>query len=94
MGALMIGKNWYEWDSLQAFDLWHEAKIEELNLPEPSVNQATGEIDVTVQRTEAYTTPHEVEGKIIAIVEDEHAEGLIKTNLRLPEPSHAEISVA
>lgn len=81
----MIGKDWYEWDDQQAFDVWHQAKIHELNLPQPSVNQATGEVDETAQRTVAYTIGHEVEGKIIAIVEDEHAQGLTKTELRLPE---------
>jgi hypothetical protein len=77
---------WFEWDSIEDFNVWHNAKIDELNLPLASVNQATGEIDPTAQKTVAYTTPHEVENKIIAMVEDEHAQGLTETNLRLPEP--------
>jgi hypothetical protein len=82
----MIGKDWYEWETEEAFDAWHESKIDELNLPAPSANQATGEIDTTAQKTLAYTTGHAVSGKVIAIVEDEHAAGLTKTELRLPEP--------
>lgn len=82
----MNGKDWYEWDNQGAFDTWHQAKIDELNLPQLSTNQATGEIDETAQKTLAYTTGHAVSGKIIAIVEDEHAAGLTKTELRLPEP--------
>ena len=82
----MIGKDWYEWETEEAFDTWHQDKIDELNLPQPSSNQATGEIDEAAQRTLAYTTGHAVSGKIIAIAEDEHAAGLTKTSLRLPEP--------
>ncbi len=78
-------KTWYEWDSQESFDAWHEVKINELNLPQPSVNQATGEIDLSVQATTSYTVGYEVDGKIIAIVEDEHAQGLTQTELRLPE---------
>lgn len=82
----MIGKDWYEWDSQESFDIWHEAKIQQLNLPQPSVNQATGQVDLNAQATVAYTIGHQVENKIIAMVEDEHAAGLTKTSLRLPEP--------
>jgi hypothetical protein len=79
----MIGKDWYEWDSWEDFNTWHQIKIQELNLPKLSVNQATGEVAVNAQQTTAYTIGHEVENKIIAIVEDEQAEGLKKTVLRL-----------
>ena len=88
MGSVMIGKDWYEWESFESFDIWHQLKIDESNLPQPSSNQQSGEIDLTAQRTNAYTTPHQVNGKIIALVEDEHAQGLIKTLLRLPEPHY------
>lgn len=81
----MIGKDWFEWDSWESFDSWHQAKIVELNLPQPSVNQSTGEVDESVQKTESYTVGYEVDGKIIAIVENEHADGLTITTLRLPE---------
>lgn len=77
---------WFEWESIEDFNVWHNAKIDELNLPALSINQATGEIDLTAQKTVAYTTPHQVSGKIIAMVEDHHTEGLTETDLRLPEP--------
>jgi hypothetical protein len=83
---------WFEWGSEESFDAWHNAKIEELNLPQASINQASGEIDETAQRTISYTTPHFVENKIIAMVEDEHSQGLTETMLRLPEPPNVEIN--
>ena len=79
-------KNWYEWDSVELFDIWHNAKMEELNLPQIPVNQFTGFPNKKATRTTSYTIPFEVEGKIIAVVEDEHADGLTITALRLPEP--------
>jgi hypothetical protein len=85
MGIMMIGKEWYEWDDIQQFDTWHQAKIIELNLPNPSVNQATNEVNTKVQKTEVYTIAHEVDGKVIAIVEDEHSYGLRKTTLRIKD---------
>lgn len=61
---------WYEWESIEAFESWHEAKCTELGLPNGL--------------TTAYTQAYEVEGRFIAFVEDEHAEGLTATELRLP----------
>ena len=90
----MIGKDWYEWETEEAFDAWHAAKIDELNLPAPSVNQATGKVDNKAQKTIAYTVGHQVEGKIIAIVENEHAAGLTLTDLRLPEPEFHDEALA
>ena len=78
---------WYEWETQEDFDAWHNAKIEELNLPAPSINQATGKVNLFAQVTTAYTTPHIVDGKVIAIVDEEHSEGLTPTSLRLPEPT-------
>lgn len=79
----MIGKDWYEWDSWQEFNAWHDDKKQELGYPLYPVNQATGEIDYEATPTTAYTVGEEVNGKVIAIVEDEHASGLTKTVLRL-----------
>lgn len=79
----MIGKDWYEWDSWEEFNTWHTTKNQELGYPRYSVNQATGEVDYEATATTAYTIGTEVNGKIIAIVEDEHSQGLVKTDLRL-----------
>ena len=77
---------WYEWDSLESFNAWHDAICLSLGYPIYSINQLTGEIDLDAQATVAYTTPHEVDGKWIARVEAEYADGLTETALRLPEP--------
>ena len=68
---------WYEWDSLEDFNFWHEAKCTELNYPELDEN---GNL-----LTDAYTQSYLVEDKIIAFVEDEHSEGLTITELRIPK---------
>ena len=77
--------NWYEWDTRADFDLWHDALCESLGYPLIGTNQATGEPDPTAQMTVAYTQAVEVEGKLIASVEVEHATGLTVTALRLPK---------
>jgi hypothetical protein len=74
--------NWYEWETQEDFDLWHEALCDQLGYPIVSVNQATGEPDESAAMTTAYTTSREVEGKIIADVEEKYAEGLTLTDLR------------
>lgn len=76
--------NWYEWESLEDFNAWHEALCVTLGYPLDSYNQATGEIDPTAAKTTAYTSHSIVDGKIIATVEDEYAENLVLTDLRLP----------
>ena len=68
---------WYEWNSLESFDSWHEAKCTELNYPELNEN---GDV-ITI----AYTQSYPVEGKVIAFVEDEHSQGLTITELRIPK---------
>ena len=83
MGNLM---NWYAWNTRADFDLWHNALCESLGYPLIGTNQATGLPDSTAQMTVAYTTAVEVEGKFIASVEAEHAEGLTETALRPPKP--------
>jgi hypothetical protein len=81
MGAVM---NWYEWNSQEEFDIWHNNLCESLGYPLISVNQLSGEIDNKVQKTVRYTTSREVQGKIIADVEEQYAEGLVLTELRPP----------
>ena len=79
--------NWYEWNTQAKFDLWHNALCESLGYPIIGNNQATGEPDPTAQMTVAYTQAIEVEGKWIATVEAEYANGLVETQLRLPKPN-------
>jgi hypothetical protein len=78
---------WYQWDSLASFNLWHDALCVTLGYPLTPINQATGEPDETAQKVTAYTQPIEIEGKIIAVVEDMYCAGLISTELRPPRPT-------
>jgi hypothetical protein len=74
--------NWYEWETQADFDSWHSDLCDRLGYPIVSANQATGELDESAAMTISYTTSQEVEGKIIADVEDEYSEGLTPTDLR------------
>ena len=78
--------NWYEWESQQAFDIWHDAIRERLNYPLASYNQATGQLDESAPLTTAYTSVKLVDGKYIGRVEESEAEGLMPTDLRPPLP--------
>ena len=84
--------NWYEWNSQKDFDNWHKNLCEQLGYPITSANQATGHLDENVAMTTAYTTSHEVEGKIIAEVHDDYSQGLKLTELRLPIRNSNDIS--
>jgi hypothetical protein len=77
---------WYEWESLESFNAWHDALCLSLGYPIYSINQQTGEIDLNAQATVAYTSVYEINGKWIARVESDHADGLTETALRLPQP--------
>ena len=77
---------WYEWESLESFNAWHDALCLTLGYPIYSINQQTGEIDLDAQPTVAYTLAYEVDGKWIARVGKDYSEDLIATDLRLPEP--------
>jgi len=61
---------WYEWDSLESFNAWHEVICTSLGIPD--------------QLTTAYTMAYEIEGKFIAFVENDYCEGLKPTDLKLP----------
>ena len=80
-----MAKYMYEWNSLEDFNVWHNQLKQQLNYPLENINQATGLPNGTF--TENYTSPIEIDEKVIAIVEEQYAEGLILTNLRLPKPS-------
>ena len=74
---------WYEWNTKTEFDIWHDALCEELGYPLTGINQSTGLPDKNAQQTTDYTTVYEVEGKWIAWVDSEYADGLTATNLKL-----------
>ena len=76
---------WYEWNSLESFNQWHNGLCASLGFPLVGINQGTGLPDETAQMTTAYTTTVEVQGKFIAIVESQYAEGLTPTDLREPK---------
>lgn len=53
-------KHWYTWSSRAAFDAWHAAVVDGMNLPRVGVNQATGEPEPDAQWTTAYTEVTEI----------------------------------
>lgn len=61
---------WYEFNTIEDFNTWHEALCIELGIPDGL--------------TTAYTQAYEVEGKFIAYVQDQYSQGLQATELRLP----------
>lgn len=78
---------WYEWNSIEDFEAWHQPLCAELGYPISSVNQFTGEIDENAQPTVAYTSVIKFENKFVGLVEDKYAAGLTLSNYtpRLPE---------
>ena len=76
---------WYEWDSIEAFNEWHEAIKIKLGYPLIGVNQATGEKDFEACLTTEYTNVVIVENKFIGVVEIENSKDLIPTILRPPK---------
>lgn len=79
---------WYEWNTKEEFDLWHNNLCDSLGYPITPVNQATGLPDETAQKVVAYTTVAQVENKWIAFVEDQYADNLQITQLRLQQTSY------
>jgi len=79
---------WIKWDSLKAFNLWHDEIKTLLGLPKQSVD-ASGEVVSLGVTTDSYTS-HFVISKsdIRAMVELEHAQGL--TESENPFPSRYE----
>lgn len=76
--------DWYEWDSIEDFNTWHDALCVELGYPLDSYNQYSGQVDSKAAKTSKYTNPFIVEDKVIAVVEPEYADNLTLTSLRLP----------
>jgi hypothetical protein len=74
--------NWYEWNSQEDFNAWHDAIKARLNYPLAGYIQLTGELDTTAPLTTEYTAVKLVDGKWIGTVEEEQAQGLTPTDLR------------
>jgi hypothetical protein len=80
---------WFEWKTINDFNVWHDELCEKLDYPLTSTNQETGLDSPYSQKVESYTLPIEVDGKIIAWVDPENSDRLTTTELR---PSSIEIS--
>ena len=77
---------WYEFNSQAEFDAWHDPLCLAFGYPLTPINQLTGLPDETAEKTTAYTSAIQVEGKFIAFIEDEFAEKLTPTDLRPAKP--------
>ena len=75
---------WYEWNTKEEFDAWHNNLCNELGYPLTPVNQLTGLPDEDAQKVVAYTNVVKVQDKWIAYVDEEYADELTATELRLP----------
>lgn len=73
---------WFEWDTKEEFETWHNALCISLDYPLTPVNQQTGLPDANAQKVTAYTKAFQVDDKFIAFVDEEHSKGLIPTDLR------------
>lgn len=71
--------NWYKWENLQDFQIWHNEVKQKMGLPKLSIDQFGNEC---LPLNENYVEPIEIDGKLIAFVEDEYAVNLTLTNLR------------
>jgi hypothetical protein len=78
MGNLIMWQ-WYEWETRADFDTWHNAKKLELGLPRLSIDKHSNPCEPVIEN---YTQAVQKEGKVIAMVEDDHANDLILTDLR------------
>lgn len=59
---------WYEWETLESFNEWHNDICLALGIPD--------------DQTTDYTRPIQVDNKVIAVVHESEAEGLTLTDLR------------
>jgi hypothetical protein len=74
---------WYEWNTENDFNTWHNDLCEQLGYPLIGASQLTGLPDENAQKTTEYTNVTEVEGMWIAWVDDIYSGGLTKTDLRI-----------
>ena len=75
---------WYEWNTKEEFDVWHNNLCSVLGYPLTPVNQLTGLPDEDAQKVVVYTNVVKIQDKWIGYVDDEYADGLTATELRLP----------
>jgi hypothetical protein len=75
---------WYEWETLEDFELWHQELCEQLGYPITPVNAETGLPDEHAQKVTDYTAPTIVDNKVIAWVEEAYSTELTQTSLRPP----------
>jgi hypothetical protein len=71
---------WYEWESLESFNTWHDQICKDLGIPD--------------EHTLTYTLPFSVGDKIIAVVHQTEAEGLTPTDLRLPTSEDDDFNIS
>jgi hypothetical protein len=71
--------DWYEWQTLEDFNQWHNSIKTQLGLPKQSIN-ING--DACNPIIENYTEAVIMENNVIAMVENEYAENLTITQLR------------
>lgn len=76
---------WYEWNTKDEFNIWHNELCEELGYPLVGLNQQTKLPDENAEKTIDYTTAFKVQNKWIAWVDVEYSDDLIETELRLPQ---------
>lgn len=87
MGLVVL----YKWDSIMAFDQWHEQAIEENGLPKSGTNAATGETSIDAVITDRLVQPIEYNGFVYAEIDDTSAEFASQllgsvSNDELPKP--------
>jgi hypothetical protein len=76
--------NWYKFDSIEAFDVWHLQVMKLLGLPKASVD-SNGTIENQGVITDSYTKSFQVsENDFRALVEPEYSEGLVPSESPFP----------
>lgn len=70
---------WFEWQDVDSFNIWHEQIKNDLGLPRLSIDQNGNHVEPMITN---YTEPFEIDGKVIAMVELDHAVNLLATELR------------
>lgn len=73
---------WYEWNSIEEFNIWHDQLCSQLGFPLIGINLATGEPDENAPKTTKYTNTIQVENKWIAFIEEQYSTNLTITDLR------------
>lgn len=82
---------YYKWESLGAFENWHEAVKAGMGIPHPNENMATGDVDEGAQWTTAYTAakgvaPDDVRASVEDAVAEAYPVGLGVPSEMPPEP--------